>query len=135
MNLLVTAGNTRVLIDQVRCLTNIFTGRTGAAIALEAYERGHTVTLLTSHPEIVRELIGKSWLKKARWRERKYVTLYDLRQEMEKQLGEGDYHAVVHSAAVSDYLAAGIFAPAPGTRFTERNTWHAAMGETPALVD
>ena len=40
MNLLVTAGNARVYIDQVRCLTNIFTGRTGAAIALEAYERG-----------------------------------------------------------------------------------------------
>jgi phosphopantothenoylcysteine synthetase/decarboxylase len=135
MNLLVTAGNARVYIDQVRCLTNIFTGRTGAAIALEAYERGHTVTLLTSHPEIVRELIGKSWLKKARWRERKYDTINDLRQEMEKQFREGDYHAVVHSAAVSDYLAAGIFAPAPGTRFTEQSTWHAAVGETATLVD
>ena len=39
MNLLVTAGNTQVAIDRVRCITNIFTGRTGTAIALEAYRR------------------------------------------------------------------------------------------------
>ena len=44
MNILVTAGNTQVFIDQVRCITNIFTGRTGAAIAVEAYRRGHSVT-------------------------------------------------------------------------------------------
>jgi hypothetical protein len=51
MNLLVTAGNTQARIDRVRCITNIFPGRTGAAIALEASARGHTVTLATSHPE------------------------------------------------------------------------------------
>src|SRR5260370_4679187 len=56
MNLLVTAGNTKVLIDRVRCITNIFTGRTGAAIALHAHERGHDVTLLTSRPEAVAEM-------------------------------------------------------------------------------
>jgi len=37
----------------VRCITNIFTGRTGASIALEAYRRGHQVTLATSHPEVI----------------------------------------------------------------------------------
>ena len=34
MKLFITAGNTQVAIDRVRCLTNIFTGRTGAGIAL-----------------------------------------------------------------------------------------------------
>ena len=53
MRLLVTAGNTLALVDRVRCLTNVFTGRTGAAIALCAHQRGHAVTLLTSHPEAV----------------------------------------------------------------------------------
>ncbi len=53
MNLLVTAGNTLVPIDRVRAITNVFTGRTGASIARCAWERGHTVTLLTSHPEVV----------------------------------------------------------------------------------
>src|SRR5438034_5962598 len=46
MRILVTAGNTLVPIDRVRCITNIFTGRTGARIALHAQERGHDVTLL-----------------------------------------------------------------------------------------
>ncbi len=60
MNLLVTAGNTQAPIDRVRCLTNIFTGRTGAGIALEAHRRGHRVTLLTSHPESVVSLRRKA---------------------------------------------------------------------------
>ena len=50
MNLLVTAGNTLAPIDRVRGLTNIFTGRTGAAVALHAHGRGHRVVLLTSAP-------------------------------------------------------------------------------------
>ncbi len=53
MNLLVTAGNTLAPIDRVRGLTNVFTGRTGAAVALHAHDRGHRVVLLTSRPEAV----------------------------------------------------------------------------------
>jgi len=56
MNILVTAGNTIVPIDRVRCITNVFTGRTGTQIAMCGYERGHNVTLLTSHPEVVAKL-------------------------------------------------------------------------------
>ena len=55
MNFLVTAGNTQSPIDRVRCITNIFTGRTGAAVARTAWGRGHTVTLATSHPEGLQE--------------------------------------------------------------------------------
>ena len=43
MRILVTAGNTQAPIDRVRCLTNIFSGRTGTRIALEARQHGHTV--------------------------------------------------------------------------------------------
>jgi phosphopantothenate-cysteine ligase/phosphopantothenoylcysteine decarboxylase/phosphopantothenate--cysteine ligase len=52
MHILVTAGNTQAPIDDVRCITNIFTGHTGTRIALAAYSRGHSITLLTSHPEL-----------------------------------------------------------------------------------
>ena len=41
MRILVTTGNTQMLIDKVRCITNIFTGRTGTKIAIEAKERRH----------------------------------------------------------------------------------------------
>ena len=60
MNILVTAGNTQARIDKVRCLTNIFTGRTGASIAVAAHQRGHRVTLFTSHPEAVTETTGEA---------------------------------------------------------------------------
>jgi phosphopantothenate-cysteine ligase/phosphopantothenoylcysteine decarboxylase/phosphopantothenate--cysteine ligase len=53
MNVLVTAGNTQTPIDRVRCITNVFSGRTGARVAMEAAARGHQVALLTSHPELL----------------------------------------------------------------------------------
>ena len=58
MRILVTAGNTQAPVDRVRCLTNIFSGRTGTRIALEARQNGHTVGLLTSHPDAVSQLAG-----------------------------------------------------------------------------
>jgi phosphopantothenate---cysteine ligase (CTP) len=106
MNILVTAGNTQVLIDRVRCITNIFTGRTGAAIARCAWERGHRVTLLTSHPEVVEVPPNE------RWTMRPYRTFEDLRDLMSEQVQGGGLDIVIHCAAVSDYLVAGIFAPA-----------------------
>jgi phosphopantothenate-cysteine ligase/phosphopantothenoylcysteine decarboxylase/phosphopantothenate--cysteine ligase len=75
MKILVTAGNTQAPIDQVRCITNIFTGRTGTRIALEARERGHDVCLLTSHPEVVKELAGGSLMETDRWRVQPYRPL------------------------------------------------------------
>ena len=56
MKILVTAGNTQTPVDRVRCITNVFSGRTGARIALAAHDRGHAVTLLTSQPGVVRDL-------------------------------------------------------------------------------
>jgi phosphopantothenate-cysteine ligase/phosphopantothenoylcysteine decarboxylase/phosphopantothenate--cysteine ligase len=111
MNILVTAGNTQVPIDRVRCITNIFTGRTGAAIAHCAWQRGHTVTLLTSHPEVVEVPTNE------RWAVRPYRTFAELRDLMAQVIQGGGLDAVIHCAAVSDYLMGGIYAPAEGTPF------------------
>src|SRR5205823_894880 len=115
VKLLVTAGNTQAPIDRVRCLTNIFTGRTGAAIAVCAHDRGHDVTLLTSHPEAVIELRPEQPLSGARRRPYRYRTFDDLQSLMSGEVRGGGYDAIIHCAAVSDYLVAGVFAPAPGT--------------------
>jgi phosphopantothenoylcysteine synthetase/decarboxylase len=134
MNLLVTAGNTLVLIDRVRCMTNIFTGRTGAQVALAAHQRGHRVTLLTSHPDAVAHVAGMSAPSGDRWQVLTYRTFDDLRGEMETIVRRGSLTAVIHSAAVSDYLAGGVYSPATGTRFhAESGRWEAV--DTPALVD
>ncbi len=127
MNLLITAGNTQAPIDRVRCITNIFTGRTGAAIALEAHRRGHAVTLLTSHPEAVAEPVDAQ-----RWRCIAYRTFNELHVAMAEEVRLAP-DAVIHSAAVSDHQVAGVFAPAAGTHFQVGDaTWH---GEPPILLD
>jgi phosphopantothenate-cysteine ligase/phosphopantothenoylcysteine decarboxylase/phosphopantothenate--cysteine ligase len=102
MNILATAGNTQTSIDRVRCITNIFSGRTGARVAAAAAARGHRVTLLTSHPEV---LGGDTGVQV-----RPYRTFDDLDALMAEEITSGLYDAVVHAAAVSDYHVAGVFA-------------------------
>lgn len=130
MRIFVTAGNTQVSIDRVRCITNIFTGRTGAAIALEAHRRGHVVTLATSHPEVIEAPpISEGWRCVA------YRTFDELETLMLEHIGRVGQDAVVHCAAVSDYRSAGIFAPIASTRFDEAKlTWQDPRQE-PGLVD
>lgn len=105
MNILVTAGNTRTMIDRVRCITNVFTGRTGANIAAEAARRGHTVTLLTSHPEVLPPTAGLTV--------QPYHTFDDLHTRMAEAVIGGGFDAIIHSAAVSDYHVGGVYAALP----------------------
>src|SRR5262245_34272863 len=111
MNVLVTAGNTQVPIDRVRCLTNVFTGRTGTRIALQAHRRGHRVTLLTSHPEVVAELRGQAALDAEDWAVHPYQTFDELHDLMARHMTAARPDVLVHCAAVSDYLSGGVYAP------------------------
>jgi phosphopantothenate---cysteine ligase (CTP) len=135
MNLLITAGNTLAPIDRVRGLTNVFTGRTGAAIALHAHGRGHRVVLLTSRPDAVSALHPDAADLGERWTLLRYNTFDDLHHLMQIHVRAGDVDAVIHSAAVSDYLAAGVYAPAEGTRFfPEDGAGRGAAEEPPRLA-
>jgi len=113
MNILVTAGNTQTPIDQVRCLTNIFSGKTGGRIAIEALRRGHAVTHFTSHPEIVASLLQDLPAPPESWRLERYRTFDELSALMERFIPNGPFDAVIHAAAVSDYALGGVFAPDP----------------------
>lgn len=118
MNILVTAGNTQTPIDKVRCLTNIFSGKTGGRIAMEAVKRGHSVTHFTSHPEIIPELADGMALPSDRWRLLTYRTFDELSTLMEDAIPGGPFQVIVHAAAISDYALGGIFAPDPANRGT-----------------
>ncbi len=118
---LVTAGNTQTPIDRVRCLTNVFTGRTGGRLALEAHDRGHTVTLLTSHPQVIEEL-RPGFAPADRWRVVPYRTFDDLHAELIRLIPNGGFTAILHAAAVSDYALAGVYTPAPDAAFEEANS-------------
>jgi phosphopantothenoylcysteine synthetase/decarboxylase len=130
MNILITAGNTLVPIDRVRCITNVFTGRTGASIARCAWERGHKVRLLTSHPEVAEAPLHE------RWTMLRYRTFEDLRNLMSEWVSRGGLDVVIHCAAVSDYLASGIYAPDEHTHFhPDTGRWGNDSASVPALVD
>jgi len=100
---LITAGATMSMIDQVRGVTNIFRGQTGTKITKYLHYRGYNVTLLTSNAR----LAGQR--KKARWRVRKYRTFNELLHLMQEEICSGTYDAVIHSAAVSDYEVADVW--------------------------
>jgi phosphopantothenoylcysteine synthetase/decarboxylase len=136
MNILVTAGNTIVPIDRVRCITNVFTGRTGTGIALHCHERGHAVTLLSSHPELVAMLSGHQEPQQP-WMLHAYRTFADLRELLTSKLTSHAFDLVIHCAAVNDYEAAGIYAPAPGTSFrAEEARWQTTgPPHAPAFVE
>jgi phosphopantothenate-cysteine ligase/phosphopantothenoylcysteine decarboxylase/phosphopantothenate--cysteine ligase len=103
MKILVTAGATMVMIDKVRAITNIFKGRTGNAIALEAVKRGHKVTLLTSNPlptsPVAQDIVTVQ-----------YKTYDQLAENMLAEIAsDAHYDAIIHSAAVSDYRVEGTY--------------------------
>ncbi len=100
MRFLVTAGNTRERIDQVRDWGNIFTGNTGFAIARAMAELGD-VDLLTSNrahlaslPELAlpHPIHGTA-----------FTTHADLRTLLAEHMARASYDAIFMTAAVADY--------------------------------
>lgn len=99
MRILVTGGGCREPVDRVRALVNTSTGRTAALVAEEAVRRGHEVTALVGVAEVVPE--GVEVVRFSRFAE--------LAERLEGLLRRGDWDAVVHAAAVSDFSVAGVW--------------------------
>jgi phosphopantothenate---cysteine ligase (CTP) len=101
MRFLVTAGNTRELIDRVRDWGNIFTGTTGYNIARALASIGE-VDLLTSNESHIKAknpgVHGSHFRSHA-----------DLRALLAERMRTQQYDAVFMTAAVADYKPAGAF--------------------------
>lgn len=135
MNFLITAGNTQAPIDRVRCITNIFSGRTGAAIARTAWGRGHTVTLVTSRVDALAEFDLDPRDPGERFTVVKYQTFDELATVLQDRIRATPFDAICHAAAVSDFLSTGAFAPNPGTSFDARTgQWESRSGP-PSLTE
>ncbi len=102
MRVLVTAGSTEIPIDRVRFISNGFKGKTGAKIARYFKSMGDEVTLLTSARRD--EAAGEFFVK----RSLRYRTFDELQGLMESEIRSGGYDAVIHSAAVSDYMVSQV---------------------------
>ncbi|MCC0177163.1 bifunctional phosphopantothenoylcysteine decarboxylase/phosphopantothenate--cysteine ligase CoaBC [Waterburya agarophytonicola K14] len=97
--ILVTGGPTPVPIDNIRRLTNRFTGRLGACIAQELYLRSAKVRLIH----------GQGSYIPPKYLPHKIVTTYDeYLQEVMKEL-QNDYRYGIFSAAVADYKPIQVF--------------------------
>jgi phosphopantothenate---cysteine ligase (CTP) len=135
MKILVTAGNTQTPLDRVRCITNVFSGRTGTQIAARTFDRGNSVVLLTSHPEVLDFLPTNRERMAPEWRVRTYRTFDDLDAAMGEEISGNPFDVVIHAAAVSDYRTAGVFSLAPGTTFDSTELTWDVVGERPRLLD
>jgi len=97
MKILVTSGGTRERIDSVRFLTNFSTGRTGAFITDFFAERRAEVSYLygptAALPSQACELVA-------------FDSFADLDQLLQVKLGQIDFDAIIHAAAVGDFSVA-----------------------------
>lgn len=101
MRILVTSGATREPIDAVRFLSNVSTGRTGALLADALTARGHTVTLLHGEAAVRADHVAASAV---------FSSTENLQAQLRRLLGSGEFDAVIHAAAVSDYRPAATHA-------------------------
>jgi phosphopantothenoylcysteine decarboxylase/phosphopantothenate--cysteine ligase len=94
LKILITSGGTKENIDGIRYLSNLSTGKTGAAIAGYFSHNNHDVTFLHSNdsasPQNNCEMIS-------------YFSFSELDDKLKLFLGKYKYDAVIHLAAVGDY--------------------------------
>jgi phosphopantothenoylcysteine decarboxylase/phosphopantothenate--cysteine ligase len=94
LKILITSGGTKENIDGIRYLSNLSTGKTGAAIAGYFSQNNHNVTLLhaidSAIPQNNCEIIT-------------YFSFSELDDKLKLFLGKYKYDAVIHLAAVGDY--------------------------------
>lgn len=99
LKVLLTSGATREPIDDVRYISNISTGKTGAALASLLIEAGFDVTYLSgegaAEPSCGARILTFG----------DYASLDAL---LKKELASENYFAVIHLAAVSDYSVQSV---------------------------
>lgn len=138
LRVLVTAGSTQVPIDRVRAVTNVFTGRTGSQIAGAcAANPACQVRLLTSAPHR-----AAGWGVPSSVDLVPYTTFDDLRAVMERCIAMERWPtAIVHSAAVSDYLVesvrggSGAAVATDGKITSDHERLVVTLAKAPKLVD
>jgi phosphopantothenoylcysteine synthetase/decarboxylase len=99
LKILVTSGATREPLDDVRFLSNVSTGATGAALADALAARGHAVALLRG--------TGATAARRAR-DAGEFGSTANLLARLRALVGAGKFDAVIQCAAVADYTPARV---------------------------
>src|SRR3954464_16084477 len=95
MRILITFGPTYEPLDNVRRLTNFYTGRLGTEVANFMSERGHNVTALRGYYSTHREECRAEKVIE-------FTTTGNLLDHLRRE-AQGSFNAVFHAAAVSDF--------------------------------
>jgi len=96
MKILITGGGCREYIDSVRVVTNSSTGRTSAVLADELASKGNEITLITAENAIKPQDSSIKIIN--------FQTGEELASAIKSELSSTCYDAVIHSAAVSDFV-------------------------------
>lgn len=99
LSIVITAGGTKEPIDGARCITNISTGRTAASIANVFIKYKWDVTFLSSHD---------SKLPSGTFKHIRFTNIYDLEEKLNTLISENKFNALIHNAAVSDYVPINV---------------------------
>ena len=134
MKILVTAGSTQVPIDRVRCISNIFKGRTGVGIAEHAARRlGQKVTLM-ANPGASIDAYTMSCINCL-----SYKTFDELEALMREHIEErplinpdDQFDVIIHSSAVSDFRVKDVY---DGKIKSSKDELVLHLVKTPKLVD
>lgn len=94
--ILITAGPTWIKIDEIRIITNIFTGQTGLALARQFKRRNSDVKLIIN-PSSLKETIPP------RIKIKFFYYFDELEKRIKEEIKTEQYDMIIHSAAVSDY--------------------------------
>lgn len=120
---LVTSGGTQEPIDNVRCITNKSTGRTGSVVAETLSKLGYEVTYLHAASAV---------LPSTEMNKVSFTDFNSLAVNLKILLSENDFTAVVHTAAVSDY---SVLESVDGKMSSSQEQVTLTLKRNPKLID
>ncbi|MEX2148935.1 MAG: phosphopantothenoylcysteine decarboxylase [Steroidobacteraceae bacterium] len=123
MKVLVTSGATREPIDSVRYISNLSSGRTGAAICEALAARGSRVTQLHGVDSVRAAGIARHEV---------FTDHASLDELLGRMLTDGRYDAVIHAAAVGDFAVSG---PLSGTKLPSGGELALRLRPTAKIID
>lgn len=123
MKVLVTSGATREPIDSVRFISNLSSGRTGAAICDALVARGIDVTHIHGVDSAVSIRVG---------RREAFTDHASLDTILRRLLKDSAYGAVVHAAAVGDFTVAD---PTPDAKLASGAELTVQLQPTSKIID
>jgi phosphopantothenoylcysteine decarboxylase / phosphopantothenate---cysteine ligase len=92
--ILITSGGTKEKVDNIRYMTNLSTGKTGASLADYFFLQGYNVTLIKSNDSAMPEFDVNIL---------EFDDFDSISHLLQNEIKEKQYDGVIHLAAISDY--------------------------------